>query len=148
MPFMPVQQAIQELLLVGGMSDKNFFEIESKIKAYSSWILSRMDPLLNLLCKTCFSFLSDSVEITIRKAAQSSKGTTLITWQVLALSSLHLHMIWKIEHCWFEVKACGENTRLELCCHHNWWDIVLQADAAQMNMNMNGLGVLVQREGV
>ena len=94
-----------------------------------------MDPLLNLLCKTWLSFVSDKVKIAIRKAAQSSKCTTLIshiTWQVFALSSLHLHMIWIIEHCCVDVKAYGENTRLELCCHHSGWDNVLQADAAQM----------------
>ena len=37
-------------------------------------------------------------------------------------------MIWMIEHCGVEVKACGENTRLELCFHRS----VLQADAVQM----------------
>ena len=73
--------------------------------------------------------------MTIRKAGQSSKTTTLtshITWQGLALSSLHLHMIWIIEHCCIEVKACDQNTRLELCCHRSGWGIVLLADAAQM----------------
>ena len=48
-------------------------------------------------------FLSDKVEMTIREAGQSLKGTTLthhITWQVLELdwSYLQLHMIWIIEH--------------------------------------------------
>ena len=114
---------------------KTFFEIKRKIKVNNSPMLSRMYPLLNLLCKTWLSFLSDNVKITIRKAVPSSKSTTMIsyiTWQVLALSSLHLHMVWIIEHSCVEVKACGENTRLELCCHHSGWGIVLQAYAAQM----------------
>ena len=80
-------------------------------------------------------FLSDKVKITIRKARQCSKSTTLtihIKWQVLALTFLHLYMILIIEHCYIEGKACGENTRLELSCHHSGWDIVVQVAAAQM----------------
>ena len=41
-------------------------------------------------------------------------------------------MIWIIEHCCVDVKACGQNIKLELCCHHSGWGIVLQADVAQM----------------
>ena len=73
--------------------------------------------------------------MTIRKAGKSTETTTLTsdaTWQGLALSSLHLHMIWIIEHCCVEVKAYGQNTRLELWCPHSGWGIVLQADAAQI----------------
>ena len=99
--------------------------------------MSKMDPLLKLLSKTWLAFflLSNKIKMIIRKAGQSSKTDTLkshITWQGLALSSLHLHMIWLIEHCCIEVKACDQNTRLELCCHRSGWGIVLQADAAQM----------------
>ena len=39
MPFMQVQQAIQEFHLVGVISDKNFFEIKNEIKVNSSRIL-------------------------------------------------------------------------------------------------------------
>ena len=87
-------------------------------------------------------FLSKKAKITIRRAEQSSKSTTLtshITWQVLALLSLHLHMIWIIEHRCVEVKACGANIRLELYYHHSRWDIILQADAAQMGKCCNPL---------
>ena len=41
-------------------------------------------------------------KMTIIKAGQSTKTTILTshtTWQGLALSSLHLHMIWITEHC-------------------------------------------------
>ena len=143
MPSIQVQRAMQHVFLVGGITDKSFFEINSKIKVSSSWLLMRMDPLLNLLCKTWLSFLNDKVKITIRKAGQSSKSTILIshiTWQVVTISYLHLHMIWMIEHCCVEVKACGENTRLELCSHHCGWDIVVQADAAQMDKCCDPLG--------
>ena len=30
------------------------------------------------------------------------------------------------------MKACDQNTRLELCCHRSGWGIVLQANAAQI----------------
>ena len=97
--------------LVGGIFDKSLFEINSKIRVSSSWILMRMDPLLTLLYKT-WLFSSDKVKMTIKEARQSSTITTLtshITWQVLvlALSYLHLHMIWVIEHGCVEVIACG-----------------------------------------
>ena len=89
-------------------------------------MLSRMDPLLNLQCKTCHSFFKWQGEDN-NKEVCTTKSNTLIS-QVLGLSSLHLHMIWMIEHCGVEVKACGENTRLELCFHRS----VLQADAVQI----------------
>ena len=52
--------------------------------------------------------------------------------QVLALQSLRLHMIQMIEHCCVEVKTCVQNTKPELCCDDNAWDIVLRADAIQL----------------
>ena len=73
--------------------------------------------------------------MTIRKDGQSSEttpATNHITWQGLALSSLHLHMIWVIVHCCVEVKASDQKTRLELWCYHSGWGIVLQGDAAEM----------------
>ena len=81
-------------------------------------------------------FLSGKVKMTTREAGRSLKSSTLtshITWQVfvLALSYLHLHMVWIVEHGCVEVKACGQNTSQNWCCHHNGWGIVLQADADQ-----------------
>ena len=84
---------------------------------------------------TGFILLKGKVKMTIRKVGQSTETTTLTshtTWQGLALSSLHLHMIWMIEHCCVEVKAYGQTARLELWCHHSGWGIGLQADAAQI----------------
>ena len=134
MPFTQVPQAIQEFLLVGGISDQSLFEINSTIKVSSSWILMKMDSLLELLSKPWLAFflLSGKMKMTIRKAGHFSKTNTLtshITWQGWASSSLHLHMIWIIEHCCIEVKACDQNTKLELCCHRSGWCIVLQAEA-------------------
>ena len=56
--------------------------------------------------------------MTVREAGQSFKSATLtshIAWQVLvlALSYLHLYMIWIIEHGCVEVKACGQNTIMD-----------------------------------
>ena len=66
---------------------------------------------------------------TIFKKYHSDKSHNVTS---IGLSSLHLHIIWIIEHCCVEGKACSENTRLELCCHHSGWDIILQADAVRM----------------
>ena len=64
--------------------------------------------------------------------------------KVLALSSLHPHMMWIIEHCCVEMKACRQNVRPELCCHHNEWDIVLHhADATQMGKCCDSLEHLI-----
>ena len=99
--------------------------------------IGKNGPVAKATVQTWLAFflLSDKMKMTIRKAGQSSQTTTLtshITWQGLALSYLHLHMIWTIEHCCIEVKACDQNTRLELCCHHSGWGIFLQAEAAQI----------------
>ena len=135
-PFTQVPQAIQDFLLTGGISDKGLLEFSSAIIVSSSWITMRTESFPKLLSKTrLVFFLSDKMKMTIRKTGQSSKNTTMtrhITWQEWALSSLHLQMIWIIEYCCVEVKACGQNARLELCCHHSGWGIVLQADAAEM----------------
>ena len=127
MPLMQFPQAIQAFLLVGGISDKSLFEMNNKIKVISSWMLMRMDPLLKLMCKTRLSFCKWQWEDD-NKAGKSSKSITLtshIIWQVLPLSSVHLPMIWIIEHCCVEVKARSQNIRLELCCHYSGWGIVL-----------------------
>ena len=128
MPLTQVPQVMQEFLLVGGISDKSLFGFNSAIIVSSSWISMRTDPLPKLLSKhDWLSFSSDRVKMTKRKTGQSSKTTTMtshIAWQEWALSSLHMHMIWIIEHNCVEVKACGQNTRLEFCCHHS-------ADATQ-----------------
>ena len=36
-----------------------------------------------------------------------------------------------IEHGCVDVKAGVQDTKLDLCCHHNAWGIVIQADATQ-----------------
>ena len=41
-------------------------------------------------------------------------------------------MIWIIELCCIGVKPCDQKTRLELCCRHSGWGMVLHADAAQI----------------
>ena len=99
----------------------------------------------NAFVQSMAFFISGKVKMTIRGAGQSLKSTTLtshITWQVLvlALSYLHLHMIWIIEHCCVEVKACDQNSSKNWCCHHNGWSIVLQADADQMAKCCDPLG--------
>ena len=73
-------------------------------------------------------FLSGKVKMTIREAGQSLKSTTLtshITWQVsvLALSYLHLYIIWIIENGCVELK-----------------NIVLQGDADKMGKYCDPLG--------
>ena len=62
-------------ILVGGISDKSLFEINSTTKVCSSWMLMRMDPLLKLLSKTWLAFflLSDKMKMTIRKAGNLQK---------------------------------------------------------------------------
>ena len=79
----------------------------------------------NTSVKNMAFFLSDKVKMIIREAGQSLKSTTLtshITWQVLALalSYLHLHMIWIIENGCVEVKACDQNTSQKLVLSSKW----------------------------
>ena len=67
------------------------------------WILKFCD-VSNGLINTWLGFFlsSDKMKMTIMKAGLSSKTITLtshITWQGLALSYLHLNMIWIIEQC-------------------------------------------------
>ena len=131
MPFMQVQQ----FLLVGGISEKNFVEFKSNIKINSSWLLSRMDPLLNLLCKTCLPYFKWQGEdnnkegCAIFKKYHSDKSHNVTSIGFIIFAPAYDLII---EHCCVELKACGDDTRLELCCHHSGWDIVLQAYAAQM----------------
>ena len=56
MPFTQVPHVIQDFLVVGGISDKSLFGINSTFKFSSSWRVLRMDPLLKLLPKTWLAF--------------------------------------------------------------------------------------------
>ena len=56
MPLTQVPQAIQEFILVGGISDKSLFEFNSAIIISSSWISMRADLLLKLLSKKWLAF--------------------------------------------------------------------------------------------
>ena len=63
--------------------------------------------------------------------------------QVLAWKSLHMHMLWIIEHCCGEVKTCVQNTKPKLWCHHSASDTVLHPDATQMGKCCDVLELLI-----
>ena len=125
MSLMQVPQAIQGFFLVGVISDKGLLEIKSKNQSQQFMNVDENGSVANTFVQNMAFFLSGNVKMTIRKAGQSLKSTTLtshIAWQVLvlALSYLLLHMIWIIEHGCVEVKACGQNTSQVLVLSSEW----------------------------
>ena len=122
--------------LVGGISDKSLFEINSYIKVSNSWMLMRMDPLLTLLCKHGFLFKRQGEDDnkggwTLFKKHHSDKSHKMksIGFGFFIFVLAHDLNNWT-RLCW------GESMWPEYknwCCHHNGWGIVLQADADQMS---------------
>ena len=123
---MQVPHVIQECLLVGGISDKSLFEINIRIKVMNSWMLMRKDPLLKFLYMAFFFKRQDKGGWTIFKKYHPQKLHNMTSIAFIIFAPAH-----DLNNC-VEMKACGQYTMLELCCHRSREGIVLQADAAQM----------------